>query len=52
MYQLNAHTGTAARCTHRRGGAGIRDALTVTGGAAKGTDANADLADAARRYAR
>jgi iron uptake system component EfeO len=39
-------------CKPGMAGAGIRGTFTVTGGAAKGTDANAQLADAARGYAR
>ncbi|MEU4674431.1 iron uptake system protein EfeO [Amycolatopsis sp. NPDC023774] len=39
-------------CKPEMAGAGIRSPFTVTGGAAKGTDANAQLAEAARGYAR
>ncbi|MFF4596040.1 iron uptake system protein EfeO [Amycolatopsis sp. NPDC001319] len=39
-------------CKPGMAGAGIRGPFTVTGGAAKGTDANAQLAEAARGYAR
>jgi iron uptake system component EfeO len=39
-------------CKPGMAGAGIRGAFTVTGGAAKGTDANTQLADAARGYVR
>jgi iron uptake system component EfeO len=39
-------------CRPGMAGTGIRGTFTVTGGAAKGTDANTQLADAARGYAR
>ncbi|MEU0794106.1 iron uptake system protein EfeO [Amycolatopsis sp. NPDC005961] len=39
-------------CKPGMAGTGIRGTFTVTGGAAKGTDANAELADVARGYAR
>lgn len=39
-------------CKPGMAGAGIRATFTVTGGAAKGTDSSAELADAARGYAR
>jgi iron uptake system component EfeO len=47
-------TGGAYQATCKPGmvGTGLRTAFTVTGGTAKGTDANAELADAARGYAR